>query len=144
MTGNTETNSTGHVISATPSYFAGHPNRPVEMVSWNDIQVFLSRLNEHQADSLPVGWAYVLPTEAQWEYACRAGTTSAFSFGDVISTNDANYNDVIGETSSVGQYSPNPWGFFDMHGNVWERTADAWGGYQSEEQTDPLNAGIID
>ena len=71
-------------LSATPSEFAYNPNHPVEKVSWNDIQVFLERLNEQAADSLPSGWAYVLPTEAQWEYACRAGTSSVFSWGDDI------------------------------------------------------------
>ena len=81
MTGNTETNSTGHVISATPSNWHGNPNRPVEKVSWEDAQVFLTRLNEQQAGNLPAGWSYVLPTESQWEYACRAGTTTAYSWG---------------------------------------------------------------
>ena len=56
-------------------------NRPVEMVSWDDAQVFLTRLNEQQANNLPAGWSYVLPTESQWEYACRAGTTTAYSMG---------------------------------------------------------------
>ena len=74
MTGNTETDSNGNVISATPSNWPNNPNRPVEQVSWDDIQVFLNRLNEQQADNLPDGWAYVLPTEAQWEYACRRAT----------------------------------------------------------------------
>ena len=72
------TNSTE---SATPSNWHGNPNRPVEMVSWEDAQVFLTRLNEQQADNLPTGWSYVLPTESQWEYACRAGTTTAYSWG---------------------------------------------------------------
>ena len=143
MTGNTETNRYGNVISATPSYWHGYPNRPVERVSWNDIQVFLTRLNDQEAGNIPKGWAYVLPTEAQWEYACRAGTTTAYSWGDSISASDANWdhgNDA-NQTEDVGQYSANPWGFFDMHGNVWEWTADAWGGYASGVQYDPFNAG---
>ena len=133
MTGNAVTDHNGNVISATPSYFAGNPDRPVEKVSSDDIQVFLSRLNEQQADSLPAGWAYVLPTEAQWEYACRAGSTTAYSWGDTISASDANWdhgNDA-NQTESVGQYNANTWGFFDMHGNVWEWTADWHGGYDS-------------
>ena len=68
--------------------------RPVERVSWNDMQVFLSRLNdmEETAGRLPAGWKYVLPTEAQWEYACRAGTTTAFSWGNISTSTQANYN----------------------------------------------------
>jgi formylglycine-generating enzyme required for sulfatase activity len=132
MTGNTETNSSGDVISATPSNWHGNPNRPVEMVSWEDIQVFLTRLNAQQSGNLPEGWSYVLPTESQWEYACRAGTTTAYSWGDSIASTNANYNwdgawntgSDFKQTCDVGQYSGNPWGFFDMHGNVWEWTAD--------------------
>ena len=95
------------------------------MVSWDDAQVFLSRLNEQQAGNLPAGWSYVLPTESQWEYACRAGTTTAYSWGDSIAGMNANYN-VSGysQTRDVGQYAANPWGFFDMHGNVWEWVND--------------------
>ena len=118
MTGNTDS------LSATPSNFSGNPNRPVEKVSWDDVQKFLTRLNAQEAGNIPAGWAYVLPTEAQWEYACRAGTTTAYSWGDTITSEDANYNNTIAQTTDVGQYSANPWGFFDMHGNVWEWTAD--------------------
>jgi formylglycine-generating enzyme required for sulfatase activity len=126
MTGNTNS------LSATPSEWPGNPNRPVEKVSWDDAQVFLTRLNAQQAANLPAGWSYVLPTESQWEYASRAGTTTAYSWGPTIASSNANYNwDGTGTTGSdfkqtrdVGQYAANPWGFFDMHGNVWEWTAD--------------------
>ncbi len=139
MTGNTD------FLSATPSNWPNNPDRPVEQVSYDDIQVFLTRLNEQQSGSIPAGWAYVLPTEAQWEYACRAGTTTAYSWGESITSDDANYNwdgdwntgADFKETRDVGQYSANPWGFFDMHGNVWEWTADWYAAYSSGAQTDP-------
>ncbi|MDC0369681.1 BspA family leucine-rich repeat surface protein, partial [Opitutales bacterium] len=124
-------------ISATPSDWHGYSDRPVEMVSWDDIQVFLTRLNEQEADSLLAGWAYVLPTEAQWEYACRAGTTTAYSWGDTISAADANWNRDANQTEDVGQYSANPWGFFDIHGNVREWTVDWYATYGSGLVTDP-------
>jgi formylglycine-generating enzyme required for sulfatase activity len=109
------------------------------MVSWADAKVFLTRLNEQQAGNLPAGWSYVLPTESQWEYACRAGTTTVYSWGDSIASTNANYNwdggandgDDFKQTRDVGQYAANPWGFFDMHGNVWEMTADAFPGFSS-------------
>ena len=111
--------------NATPSNWHGYFHRPVEMVSWDDIQVFIERLNDQKAGSLPMGWAYTLPTEAEWEYACRAGTTTPYSWGVAITTGDANYLDSgNGETVDVGQYAANPWGFFDMHGNVFERVHD--------------------
>ena len=128
MTGNT------NGLSATPSQFAGNPNRPVEKVSWEDAQVFLTRLNAQQAANLPAGWSYVLPTESQWEYACRAGTTTAYSWGATIAASNANYNwdggattgNDFKQTRDVGQYAANPWGFFDMHGNVFEFAADRY------------------
>ena len=129
-------------LSATPSQYSGNSNRPVEKVSYDDIHKFLTRLNEQEADNLPLGWSYVLPTEAQWEYACRAGTTTNHSWGDSITTNDANYNNDIGQTTSVGQYAANPWGFFDMHGNVWEWTKDAFVSYTSDSRIDPFNKGV--
>ena len=131
-------------LSATPSQYSGNSNRPVEKVSYDDIHKFLTRLNEQEADKLPLGWSYVLPTEAQWEYACRAGTTTNHSWGDSITTNDANYNNDIGQTTSVGQYAANPWGFFDMHGNVWEWTKDAFVSYTSDSRIDPFNKGWQD
>jgi formylglycine-generating enzyme required for sulfatase activity len=137
MTGNSDG------LNATPSSFAGNPNRPVEQVSHYYIQKFLIRLNAQEAGNIPAGWAYVLPTEAQWEYACRAGTTTAYSWGETIAMSNANYNyspnsgGPFQATRVVGQYSANPWGFFDMHGNVWEWTADWYAGYSSGAQNDP-------
>ena len=86
MTGNTDG------LSATPSKWPNNPNRPVEKVSWADAQIFLTRLNAQQSANIPAGWAYVLPTESQWEYACRAGTTTVYSWGNTITSSNANYN----------------------------------------------------
>jgi formylglycine-generating enzyme required for sulfatase activity len=124
---------------SNPSKFKG-ANRPVEMVSWTDVTSFCRKLTflESQAGRMPVGWFYALPTEAQWEYACRAGTTTAYSWGDTIAETKANYFDSgFEQTKEVGQYSPNLWGFYDMHGNVWEWCADRHGDYPKGEVTDP-------
>jgi formylglycine-generating enzyme required for sulfatase activity len=119
MTGNTDS------LSAAPSQYGGNPNRPVEKVSWADTQIFLTRLNAQQSSNIPAGWAYVLPTESQWEYACRAGTTTMYSWGNDINATHANYSvSGLSQTRDVAQYAANPWGFFDMHGNVREWTAD--------------------
>jgi ELWxxDGT repeat protein len=128
-------------LSATPSHFAGNPNRPVEKVSWDDAQIFLARLNaaEQNASRLPAGWSYVLPTEAEWEYACRSGTTTAYSWGNSISPNNANWDHGadLNRTVIVGEFSANTWGFHDMHGNVAELCADWYGVYSSSQLTDP-------
>ena len=102
--------------------------------------IFLTRLNaaEQAAGRLPAGWSYVLPTESEWEYACRAGTTTAYSWGSSITSSNANYNNNIAQTRDFGQYAANPWGFYDMHGNVWEWTADWYqAAYPSGNVTDP-------
>jgi formylglycine-generating enzyme required for sulfatase activity len=136
MTGNTNS------LSATPSNWPNNPNRPVEKVSWNDVQVFLTRLNaaEQAAGRLPAGSEYVLPTESEWEYACRAGTTTAYSWGNDINASHANWNygNDANQTVNVGQYAANPWGFYDMHGNVSEWTADWYvAAYPTGSVTDP-------
>ncbi len=140
-------NGNSEGLNAKPSNWPNNDDRPVEKVSWEDAQVFLSRLNsiEQTAGRLPDGWEYALPTEAQWEYACRAGTTTAYSWGATISPFSANYNWDGGwntgsdfkQTRDVGQYAANPWGFHDMHGNVWEWVADRNGAYPSGPLTDP-------
>ena len=138
MTGNSDG------LNADPSH-NNHKgsNRPVDTVSWNDVQVFLSRLNdmEETAGRLPAGWKYVLPTEAHWEYACRAGTTTAYSWGNDINSSRANYNQNIGQTNNIGQCSSNPWGFFDMHGNVWEWVYDWKADYPGGSQINPEGPG---
>ncbi|WP_343729414.1 SUMF1/EgtB/PvdO family nonheme iron enzyme [Duganella sp.] len=109
--------------------FAQTDDHPVVGVSWMDVQLYLRWLSQK------TGQVYRLPTEAEWEYACRAGTRTAFSFGDTISTEQANYDGhytynggqrgaYVQGTTKVGAYQPNPWGLFDMHGNVWEWTQD--------------------
>ena len=119
-----------------PSSFDGQRN-PVENVSWNDVQTFLKKINSDES-------RYHLPSEAQWEYACRAGTTTAYSFGDDVNQLEqyAWYDKNANETTHpVGEKKPNPWGLYDMHGNVWEWVNDWWGQYEKETVKDPVGPG---
>lgn len=117
------------VMGHHPSFFRG-ARRPVERVSWNDIQTFLERINATVQDL-----TLTLPTEAQWEYACRAGTTTAFNLGDLIDPTQANYErnylspdggegDLRPQTVNVATFPPNAWGLHEMHGNVAEWCLD--------------------
>ncbi len=129
------------LMGSNPSTFKG-PDRPVEQVSWDDAQDFLRKLNEreHAAGRLPKAWRYRLPTEAEWEYAARAGTTTAYFFGNGAGPLDdyAWYSSNSGkQTHDVGQKQANPWGLYDIYGNVWEWCEDWHGGYSEGEQTDP-------
>jgi len=126
------------VMGGNPSYFKG-ADRPVDQVSWNDAVEFCNKLTEMEkkAGRVPEGMSYQLPTEAQWEYACRAGTSTMYSWGDSISSSNANYDRNVGETTPVGKYPVNPWGFYDMHGNIYEWCADWYGTYPSGSVTDP-------
>ena len=126
------------VMGTSPSTSPG-PTLPVEQVSWDDAIKFCEKLTqmEKAAGRLPEEWVYTLPTEAQWEYACRAGTTTAYSFGDTMTPKQANYDGNIGKTTVVGTYPANPWGFHDLHGNIWEWCLDWSGKYPDGSASDP-------
>ncbi|CAN2050608.1 formylglycine-generating enzyme [Candidatus Magnetomoraceae bacterium gMMP-1] len=124
-------------------------NQPVVYVSWNDIQEFIKWLNGKNSN----GDKFRLPTEAEWEYACRAGTTTPFYFGETISTDQANYdgNYIYGngkkgiyrkKTTPVGSFSENAFGLFDMHGNIWEWCQDIYssGAYNKHQRFNPIYA----
>ena len=165
------------VMGTNPSKFKGD-NLPVENVSWYDAIEYCIRRSEREgltpaytidkgrsdpnnrSEYDNVRWVvtwnrnangYRLPTEAEWEYACRAGTVTPFNTGNNIPTSLANYdgnypynNNSKGtyreRTTAVGNFAPNPWGLYDMHGNVWEWCWDWYGGYAAGAQTDPLGA----
>lgn len=113
------------VMGSNPSYFKDKPNNPVETVSWDDVQEFISKLNKSQRK-----YKYRLPTEAEWEYCCRAGTKTKYSFGDDESKIDDHayfYKNSDNTTQPTGRLKSNPWGLYDMHGNVWEWTQDWYG-----------------
>lgn len=122
-----------------PSLFKGS-NRPVENISWVETMEFLRVLNhrERAAGRLPEGWEYTLPTEAEWEYACRAGTrgTAAGAMAEVA-WHEANSG---GQSRPVAQLAPNAWGLYDMHGNVAEWCLDGPGPYPGRPVTDPIHA----
>jgi formylglycine-generating enzyme required for sulfatase activity len=119
------------VMSTNPSFFTGNPNRPVENVSWVDVQEFITRLNKQE------GWEVCrLPTEAQWEYAARAGTTMEWYENDVNAIAWYAQNSE-GQTHEVGQKRPNAWGLYDMLGNVWEWCHDGKREYKAETVVDP-------
>ncbi len=139
-------------MGENPSYFSEcGSDCPVEQVSWHDVQDFITALNDLEDTD-----RYALPTEAQWEYAARAGSTTAFANGEITETGRG-YDPVLDSmgwytynshadhsdhwngkgTHPVGQKDANAWGLFDMHGNVWEWIADWYGAYPTTAVTDP-------
>lgn len=129
------------VTGNNPSKFKGL-NHPVDRISWFDARDFCEQLNQRFADHLPESYRFSLPTEAQWEYACRAGTNSSYYNGSTIEDLSRaawfqeNSND---STHPVGQKEPNRWGLYDMLGNVWEWCMGAPSRYPSEETADWLD-----
>jgi formylglycine-generating enzyme required for sulfatase activity len=129
------------VMGDNPSRFKGTKN-PVEQISWVDCQKFIEKINLLAAGLAPQGYRFALPTEAQWEYACRAGSTTAYCFGDAenqlgdYAWYDANSDST---THPVGTKKANVWGIYDMHGNVWEWCSDWYGDYNGDT-TDLLGA----
>ncbi len=124
------------VMRSNPASFKGD-DLPVETVSWNDCQAFIQRLND-------IGnGKYRLPTEAEWEYACRAGTTAGYSFGDSY-TRLGDYawyrSNSGGKTHNVGEKRPNAWTLYDMHGNVYEWCSNWYGKYSSASEIEPKGA----
>jgi formylglycine-generating enzyme required for sulfatase activity len=148
------------VMGNNPSNFQGD-NLPVEQVSWYEAVEYCNKRSQREGlvpaytiNGTDVSWdrsasGYRLPTEAEWEYACRAGTGGPFSTGNNITPEQANYdgnypynNNAKGtyreKTVNAGSFAANPWGLYDMHGNVWEWCWDWYGDYPSGAQTDPV------
>jgi formylglycine-generating enzyme required for sulfatase activity len=148
------------VMGNNPSYFKGD-NLPVEEISWYEAVEYCNKRSQREGltpaytiNGENVTWnrnanGYRLPTEAEWEYACRAGTTTPFNTGNIITTGQANYDgnypyngntkgEYRGKTWAVGSGAANTWGLYDMHGNVWEWCWDWYGEYGGGAQTDPV------
>ncbi|MGZ5007357.1 MAG: formylglycine-generating enzyme family protein [Methylobacter sp.] len=132
------------VMFDNPSYFEDDPRQPVETVSWHEVQKFLPRLQ-----SLLPGCRADLPSEAEWEYACRAGTITPFGFGSQITQEQVNYDgnhpyaggkkgQYRGKAVVVKSLPANAWGLYEMHGNVWEWCKDGLRTYDLQAQIDPL------
>ena len=133
------------VIGKNPSHFQGgivgneNADLPVEQVSWDDAVEFCKKLSE-LPEEIKAGRVYRLPTEAQWEYACRAGSKTAYSFDDeegLLPEHGWFKRNSSNRTHTVGLLEPNAWGLYDMHGNVWEWCSDWYGDYPKGALSDP-------
>lgn len=130
------------LMTNNPSHFKGDTNRPVERVRYYDAVAYCSVLTKRETDAgrLPSAYSYRLPTEAEWEYACRAGTTNLFSFGEDAAQADQyawTLENSEVTTHPIGLKRANPWGLHDMHGNLWEWTSDWFADY-------PTNVALVD
>jgi formylglycine-generating enzyme required for sulfatase activity len=129
-------------MGLNPSHFKGLSNHPVEKVSFVAASNYCVKVTAQERDQgrLPEGFEYRLPTEAEWEYACRAGSTNRFYFGPTLEGGDAHAwtaENCEATTHPVGGKSPNAWGLHDMHGNVWEWCSDWFEPYPAKPLTDP-------
>jgi len=140
-------------VGNTPSAFTGDLHRPVERVSWDNATNYCYLLNLREGRS-GSSWQYRLPTESEWEYACRAGTSTPFHYGPNLLSGMANFygsheyiggmgtsinprGTYLGRTTAVGSYAPNGFGLYDMHGNVWEWCLDWSGPYPTGSPANP-------
>jgi len=138
------------LLGVNPSWFPG-ADLPVQSVTWSLARAYCAALSAQQsaAGAVPAGYEYRLPTEAEWEYACRAGSTSEFNVGAALLCSDATFtysshsNSFCSVTrpAPVGSYAPNAWGLYDMHGNVWEWCLDSLSNYSATPVTDPFVTG---
>ncbi|MBK8980666.1 MAG: formylglycine-generating enzyme family protein [Planctomycetes bacterium] len=143
------------LMGTNPSQFPG-PDQPVETVSWHDAMAYCATLTAREAlaGRLPTSYQYRLPTEAEWEYCCRAGTTTEYWAGNALTCTDANFcaapsptGCCVGRITDVGTYAANAWGLHDTHGNVWEWCLDSWDGssnYPANTVSDPyVSSGYL-
>jgi formylglycine-generating enzyme required for sulfatase activity len=138
------------LMGTNPSLFVG-ANRPVEQVTWHEAQAYCAKLTAQQSllGNVPAGYQYRLPTEAEWEYACRAGTATEFNLGNALFCDQARFSFSwhsnsdcrLGNHVSVGRYRANAWGLHDMHGNVQEWCLDSFEIYPAHAVTDPFVTG---
>jgi formylglycine-generating enzyme required for sulfatase activity len=137
------------VMGTNPSYFQGDKikgsssNHPVEQVSWEDAIEFCKKISELPEEK-KAGRVYRLPTEAEWEYACRAGSKTAYSFGESLESlgDYAWFSGNSNQTNPVGEKKANAWGLYDMHGNVLEWCSDSFGDYPQWAFTDPVRRAM--